>query len=273
MNRISGLNSADTMTESDSTGPSGTTMECKNCARRIIKEAAVYVVCNGPCNSSFHITCVGVSKDQQRSLARGVLWLCNGCLSRFDDWKKSAQNSPPFDASSVQQDVSELKNHVSRIMQALDLSSKQSSPSDVVFRHSTPVKTAALMNGSNVSYDSASGIQCDHVEQNVDREMEDTSENNRSFSLLLTNIDNTVSESDIKVMVCGCLGAPTADCESVIKLVPRRMDCTSFDYISFKVVLKSRWKLRAMSATTWPTAVKFREFLSRQNQTWKPRYT
>lgn len=262
------------MIEFNSTDSSAKAMECKNCARRIIKEAALYAVCNGPCNSSFHISCVGISKDQLRSLSRGVLWLCNACLSCFHDWKKSAQISPPSNAHSMQQDVSELKHQVSRIMQALDLSSNQSSPSDAVLRHSTPITTAALMNGSNVSYDGASAIQCDQVEQNEDQvrdqEMEDTAENNPSFSLLLTNIDNTVSESDIKVMVCGCLRAPTADCESVVKLVPRRMDCTSLDYISFKVVLKSRWKFLAMRASTWPTAVKFREFLSRQKRTWKP---
>lgn len=254
------------MVDSNKADPSENTTECKHCARRIITEVGLYTVCNGPCNSAFHISCVGISRDQLRSISRGIIWLCNSCLSSFNDWKSSTMDPTMPDATGMNQDISELKIQVSRIIDALDkITPNESSFAGAVLRNSTPVTTSSLLNGTNVSYECIGG--CDQREQNG--ELEETMDR-RSFSLLLTNIDSAVSEGDIKSMVCRCLDAPVDDCEHVVKLVPKRIDCRFLDYVSFKVVIKWKWKTLALRASTWPNGIQFREFLCRQSNTWKP---
>lgn len=263
-----------TMGESNDTSPSEKTTECKNCARRIITQVGLYVVCDGPCRNSFHISCIGMSKEQLQSRSNGVLWLCNTCLPCFHDWKQSIPSIPtPADTIRMQNDITELKSQVSRILNSLEgISPNKTQRSEFVLRHSTPVTSAGLMNGSNISYENASAIERDQTEQNDEQDqMEETSDGDHSFSLLLTNIDSAASEKDVMMMVCGCLNAPASDCESVIKLVPRRLNCSLLDFVSFKVVLKWRWKSLAMSASTWPIGIQFREFINRKNNTWKPR--
>lgn len=60
------------------------------------------------------------------------------------------------------------------------------------------------------------------------------------------------------------------DCLKVVKLVSRRTDCRLLDYISFKVILKDRWKDLALSNSTWPNGIEFREFECRRKNAWKP---
>lgn len=255
------------------TKPMETTEEqtkCKNCARRILVEVGLYAVCAGPCNQSFHISCIGLGKEQLNALERGIIWLCDNCLTCFRDWKNKVLQSPPLpDASTMYHEITELKGQVSRIINALEDISPNGSSSSI--RHSTPLPSSSLLNGSNQN-DTSTAANCAPVDSNnvSMKESHKCSDDTCRFQLLLTNIDCSVSENDIKEMVCRCLGAPPDDCDGVVKLVPRIIEHSVLDYVSFKVVLKWRWKALAMQSSTWPSGIKFREFITCRNNVWKP---
>ncbi|XP_062534865.1 uncharacterized protein LOC134204057 [Armigeres subalbatus] len=141
-------------------------------------------------------------------------------------------------------DIIELKAKIDSIMSML--SSNGECSSDTVMKLSTPNQQTLLDDSARVSNGA-----------------------NYSFALLLTNIDSSVSEDDVQVMVSRCLGACDTECKSIRKLVPRWVDTSSLDYISFKIVLNRKWKSIAMMPSTWPRNVKSREFRQRQC-TWKP---
>ena len=76
-----------------------------------------------------------------------------------------------------------------------------------------------------------------------------------------------VSEAEVKMMVCECVGAPIDDCYKTAKLVSKDVDSRTIDCVSFRVDLNVKWKEKALDAATWPCGIKFRQFV---NRTWKP---
>lgn len=259
------------MSEYDSTSQSEIA-ECKNCALRIYKEVGMYIVCHGPCNSAFHISCVGIDREQLQAISRGIIWLCNSCMPAYREWKTAQMNSTSLDTSSIVQNISDLKLQVSKIADALEKITPNGTSSPEMFkRHSTPVTSFKLNNGSRC-YDSIGREEHAQTEPVTDQDSElvKTNDDNRCFSLLLTNIDSAVSESDIKAMVCRCLDAPVEECEGVIKLVPKGVNYRLLDFVSFKIVLKWKWKSLSLRESTWPDGVQFREFFNRKCSTWKP---
>lgn len=259
-------NFADKMTDKKSK-VSEYLVKCSKCAIVIYTELALYVVCSGTCGHSFHIACVGMGRDHLRALKNGLMWMCGECLVTFNDWKNSQQKStPPTDLGQLHCEIAEMKSQISLIVDTLQRTASNEISSDSQqFRHSTPT-TYAKMCTSNDIYErdtkrdnqSAPNV---HVRPTVKDD---------HFSLLLTNISNNVLESDVESMVCRCLGAPMEDCLNVVKLVSRRTDCRLLDYISFKVILKDRWKDLALSNSTWPNGIEFREFECRRKNAWKP---
>lgn len=240
---------------------------CKKCALCIYTELRMYVECGGPCGHSYHIGCVGLNRELLRSLSYGFVWLCTECHPALNDWKNAKQaTSPPPVAlnNSVNTELAQLKLQVSAIMGTLD----RIIPEDIstvstsaIQLHSTPIAAPAeVMSGTNMSYESENSRAVPSA----------VLENDASFALLLTNIHIATTENDVDSLVRRCLGVPAGDCISVIKLVPKQVDYRLLNYISFKIVLNRRCKDLAMCASTWPHGIKFREFVNRFADTWKP---
>lgn len=235
---------------------------CKKCAICIYTELGMYAVCAGPCGNSFHIGCIDMSRDRLRALSNEIVWMCKECFSAFNTWKASQQESTSMlpDASSVNTDISLIKSQVSQIMHKLEciMPLNTSSPTS----HSTPIAASEMISGSNSS----------DMDRNrsAPNNTPTTTTKDDCFSLLLSNIDSTVPESVVESMVYRCLGVPVEDRIIVKKLVSKHIDCSSLDYISFKIDVKMKWKDKAMRASTWPSDIKFREFQRRPFNTWKP---
>lgn len=129
--------------------------------------------------------------------------------------------------------------------------------------HSTPVVPASMKR--KLTDDNANATDQPELNECLYAES-----NDHSFSLLLSNIDNATTESDIERLVCRCLGASTGDCIRIVKLVSSRTDCRLLDYISFQVILNIKILPCACQQSTWPDGIKFREFRHRQRNVWKP---
>lgn len=181
--------------------------------------------------------------------------MCEACLPAFNDWKNAQQkSSPSADISHIISELAGLKTQVSSIVDKLQLNS--SIPNDEFVASASLRDTTPIASETNTYLDLV--VERNQMQQSYGNEtvLDDTNNlNDRCFSLLLTNIDNKTSESDIEKMVYRCLGAPVGDCVNIVKLVSKRIDCRLLDYISFKVVLKRKWKELAMHASTWPNGI------------------
>lgn len=93
------------------------------------------------------------------------------------------------------------------------------------------------------------------------------------FSLFLSNIDASATEWDVHELVARSLGTSDPELLDVIRLTTNWNSRRAPDYVSFKVVLDRKYKARAMNPSTWPINVKFREFVKRSNNTWKPQWS
>ncbi|XP_062533754.1 uncharacterized protein LOC134202778 [Armigeres subalbatus] len=165
---------------------------------------------------------------------------------------------------ALHRDVEELKAKVETIMSLLAPNVKCSANS--AMQHSTPKTSPKFSN--TAPYVSTGRIES-FVPPDASSRSFTSTNMEESFAMVLTNIDGSVSEKDVQEMVTRCLGACDKECVNVRKLVPRWVDSNTLDYISFKIVLDTKWKSAALTPTTWPKNVKFREF--RQNLcTWKP---
>lgn len=238
---------------------------CGKCSLVIDVYADLYTVCEGMCAKSFHAKCVDLTEANLCALSSNIIWLCNPCMKVFCRMRErnstdvaTNTDTPP---RSVVEDLNELRNTVEDIV--CTLSKIVQKPNFATPHHcSTPISSLNLFDGTNE-------IGCttkrdESLESTTDMPDDDV------FSLYLTNIHKCVTKDDISSMVAQQLGAPLSNCLDVVKLMPKSRNINTLDYVSFKVVLDKRWKIIAMTAATWPKGVKFREFVSRLNETWKP---
>lgn len=109
---------------------------------------------------------------------------------------------------------------------------------DAPLIHSTLVSVSQLQDGTNA---------CSSIVNTCSQQGYATTDNNH-FSLLLTNIDTSVTEWDIRRMVARALDLDP-DYIDATKLVPF-WKTRHADFISFKIVLENRWKNKAMNSST-----------------------
>lgn len=249
---------------------------CRKCSLSIDPNADLYTVCEGDCACFFHAACVCLSEKDLCVLSSNIVWMCDDCMGRFRRVRDGVASDVPDDTtanneinkSSIEDEVKELKNTVAGIIETLSKMVPAASTNDPPPVHSTPVSSFTLLNGTN-----ACGTSMEDNESASEsvRQRRRTIDD-QHFSLLLTNIDASVVEDDIHGMVSQALGIGEHDpeCIDIVKLVSNWKSQKILDYVSFKIVLHKRWKLKAMNPSTWPKSVKFREFINRHNDTWKP---
>lgn len=229
---------------------------CKQCITHIDTMKGLYTVCEGRCARRFHASCVGLSESDLCALSNNIIWICDECMLEFCKARDTVPDSPRAhlsSTSSVAAELNELRCQVAKITDAISKIADQISPSVPTVptqRHSTPVSSPSPSN--NVSTRTIK--HCD----------------DESFSFVLSNIDCSATETDITRLVTHSLCVSEPECLKVAKLVPKWKNCDDMDYISFKIVIDKRWKETVLNAKTWPRNVKFREFVNRLNDTWKP---
>lgn len=170
-------------------------------------------------------------------------------------------NATEILSKSLEDDVKELQTNVADIMNAI--ASITNIPNIV----STSATTAsnesfALLNGTNVN--KLGAVSNDDYHQQRQKAIDDG-----EFAMLLTNVDVSVSETDIQQMASQAIGTPEPECINVTKLVSK-WKSRNLDFVSFKIVFDSKFKTRALNPMIWPRSIKFREFVHRNTQTWKP---
>lgn len=238
---------------------------CQKCTQKVNTNDDRYIICKGACAGRFHCSCMGIRGMHWKvinELTRNLLWMCDCCM---EDFTRSTNSSSPestaaVQANAIEADVSELKIAVAGIIDTIASMTKTepsiSPVNNIESVPSSPPDRNILLNGTAYVDTTADGGS-EHIEDGD------------YFSLLLTNIDSIATERDVQWMVSRAIGLTTPERFNVTKLVSKWKTNFNLDFVSFKVVLPSEFKLRALDPATWPKNVRFREFV-RINNTWKP---
>lgn len=236
---------------------------CKKCFRCIDCLVELYTICEGDCACFFHADCVGLKEADFDVLSRptNIIWMCDGCMMKYKKARDGIRPDPA-DATetttTIEQEVRELKIAVTGILDTLSKVSPTVSPDGA--RHSTPI-AYTLFDGTNGPDDAT---DYENLQRSSDTAIDDR------FALFLSNIDPCATEVDVHRMVSHALGISRPECLDVIKLTKKWNNRRIVDFVSFKVIIDRKWKSKALEPSTWPIKIRFREFIDKQNDTWRP---
>lgn len=247
-------------------------MHCTKCTHTVNAETDCFTVCKGSCYRAYHAHCVGLTEATISVFTKNVIWLCDDCLASFRAGRSSESNecttvsvgSAP--EMEIMKEINVLKDQIATVVTMLSGCHQSSTlvESSLQNKISTPISSPDSLNRTDESNaaegNSVAGTNCSSS----------VSKSQQSFSLLLSNLDNRVTEQDIDLLVSNSLGMVDKENVNVTKLVPKWKSCEEMDYISFKVVLDNKWKSTAMKSSTWPQTIKYREFVNRNRNTWYP---
>lgn len=242
--------------------------QCGKCSLSINVNDDLYTVCEGHCAKWFHATCVDITEDDMCALSGNIIWICDACMVLFCRIRERIHADATTNTESsrsVEDEIIDLKRTVTEIANTL-ANVMQKSDEAVPIHHSTPVSSPKLPNRTTVTDVIASA----RSEEPSQCSLQIPEAESDTFSLYLTNIDKSATENDISVLISRSLNVPLSCCTDVLKLVPKHKNMRLLDYVSFKVVLSRDLKPLALSATTWPKRIKYREFVNRMNETWSP---
>lgn len=212
-------------------------IDCARCPDPISRMGSLFATCRGPCGKSYHSSCIGLLRNQVTALSENVFWLCEQCATAFDQWKTAFQPESAISSpSAIDVEIVELKDHVAGILDRLALiTTKLSTFTTSV--SSSPVASSTLCSGTKDDNSSKERLCI------TDPSRIETVNSSDEFSLLLTNVNNAVSVEEIRAVVSRCLGAPSIECNNIMKLVPNWVDCRTLDYVSFKIDLNEKMEM------------------------------
>ena len=94
----------------------------------------------------------------------------------------------------------------------------------------------------------------------------------QKFWLYLSRISRDVTTEQVRALASRRLGTDAID---VVRLVGKGRDINTLSFISFKIGFDASFKAQALSSSTWPKGIYYREFQDNRNSTnfWKPQLT
>lgn len=245
--------------------------KCKKCALAVNVDNDLYTVCEGNCAKYFHAACVGITEDDLCALSGNIIWMCDACMALFCRMRERMHadastntESSHESALSVEDQLNDVKCAVKEIADMLSkVIPKPNVPAPIC--QSTPVSSPKPLDRPN---DMVTGerVQPEPEVSQCSMQMPEC----ETFSLYLSNVDSSATENDISVLISRSLNVPLSCCNDVVKLVPKNKNVSVLEYVSFKAVLRTDLKPLALSASTWPKRIRYREFVNRMNETWKP---
>ena len=90
------------------------------------------------------------------------------------------------------------------------------------------------------------------------------------FWIYLSRISPDVTADQIVALANNRLGTSGAE---AFRLVAKGRDVSTLSFISFKVSVDAELKAKALSASTWPSGILYREFKDERGNFWKPQKT
>lgn len=262
---------------------------CESCAHELTDQ--IVVKCNAFCSSKFCQRCSRMPDEILRAVnsSQNLFWACDACTdlmkkSRFRNAMVSVNDVNHTTIDELKAEIrdyvlGEIKTEIRlnfknfadnmpvtpigtlRPLVQVSTRSKRNREDDIDQTRTRPQK---LFRGTGVA--ASSGMTTTDGGPTIHEE--------DRFWLYLSGISPEVTDDAVSSLVSSAL--ETND-SIVTKLVPRGKDMSTLSFISFKVGLHPSLKEKAMTASSWPRGLVFREFVddSRDNRRgfWKPSIT
>lgn len=258
---------------------------CHSCANDVSGE---HIKCQGFCNATFHPRCSGISADLFDETTRNnqMFWLCKSCSAlmrdvRFRSVTRTAHELGQEAILNLHSDVlinmkseilTELKtviqSNFTTLMNSNTFTPKTSRRVDTepqtrgrrLFNKNNEKVTTAqkppLLEGTGSTLSPSNNITIVPVPA-------------PKFWLYLSRIAPDVSTEQISVLAKRRLC--TEDVQ-VIRLVASGRDTKDMSFVSFKIGICNELKQKALSTSTWPKGIIFREFRNNKSNVaaWRP---
>lgn len=257
------------------------TVNCKKCLNEIT-DARSSIKCGGFCSDTFCMKCCGLNDVILTAVAdkSNLFWMCNPCKDIME--KARFRNALVSAESANQKLIEDLKNTLrSDILNELKLEIRANFKTLIDSVPKTPVpgsQTFAFNSAKRKrdTDDTASNrpskllrgtdIICPLSAPATNSGIRD----DNKFWLYLSGISPDVPDDCVGKLVAEKLG--TSDITTV-KLVPRGKDPRVLNFVSFKLGMHMDLKTKAMTASTWPVGIVFREFVDKSEPRkvfWRP---
>lgn len=260
---------------------------CHACATDIIDG---FLSCNGFCKAEFHLKCCNIGSTLADELARNkqLFWMCQSCTKLMDDIRfvssvraahETGQKTAVCSHNEIVEKLKsemmvELKKEIRSNFTALINSSSLTPKSST--RPETAVGTLRsrrlfpnpvtneprhqdLLVGTGNSLSPSLGTFTVPAP-------------NKKFWIYLSRISRDVSAEQIRDLTAHRLD--TQDIE-VFRLVANGKNINELTFISFKIGVNYDLKAKALSPSTWPKGILFREFRDNKvySNFWRPQHT
>lgn len=254
---------------------------CQSCEGEIVGDS---VICQGFCNATFHPRCCGVAADTLNTVLmyNQVFWFCKSCTVlmkdiRFKNSARSAYESGQDNGVNIDSDTmqclkseiladlkAEIRSNFAALMNSNTFTPKSTRPPGVNSRITTGRRLfpkvddpkPVLMQGTGSTLSPSTDIGTVPASE-------------PKFWLYLSRIARDVSADQVSALAKKRLG--TDDVQAV-RLVARGRDLSTLTFVSFKLGMNADLKTKALSTSTWPKGVAFREFSDNRSggNFWKP---
>lgn len=252
-------------------------MACK-CCQKVVSDND-RIICRGFCGASFHAICVQLDFPLSvlRSNEKNIYWMCDDCSMMFANCQfrsflcRNDQNliGLPDSIKSIQDDITKLSSAVTTL--AAKVESKPLTP----FRLNS---SGSSFNNwpRNMSVNTPKRRRYENGDPQVSTAVTKPSCGTKAalacstIRLVKTSSDlvwihlsafhPTTTEQEICDMVCDCLHLTADQKPKVVKLVPKGIDLSTLNFVSFKVGVDKNLEKEALSSESWPENVFFRRF-------------
>lgn len=254
---------------------------CHACTNDVQEER---ITCRGFCSAVFHLKCCHLPSEMLDEIDRNrqLFWMCKSCAAIMSDVRHKKNVKAAYDAGLEKQ----LSGHTEllgklklEILEELKIEIRSNFTKLTNTTSTTPVSSRRSGNRSRTI---GSRRLFEKKDNNLPPLMTATGDSpspslgrltvpvsKDKFWLYLSRISRDVSAEQITELAKHRLS--TEDVE-VIRLVAKSKDIQTMSFVSFKVGVSTNLKAKALSSSTWPKGMLFREFVDNRKAEnfWKP---
>lgn len=257
---------------------------CHSCTLEITAE---HISCQGFCKADFHVKCSGLSTSaaDEATNHRQLFYLCKSCTNLMTDLRVRSSIRAAYEAG--QENVFSAHNEiVENLKLEIMTELKKEIRSNFAFLANSNCRTpkssrrpAPNVISSRRLFDKPQPrnqqqpMACGTAESiSPSHGVVAVAASQPKFWLYLSRISRDVTVEQVRELAQKRLGS---DDVIAIRLVANGRDVSTLSFVSFKIGMNFDMKAKALSTSTWPKGLLFREFKDNRStgNFWKPKQT
>lgn len=226
-------------------------------------------MCNGFCNSSFHLKCVHQSLEIRDTITTcsQLFWMCKACTKMMSNANfrraiTSTNDAMEYMVENQNKMLSELRKEIAlntnKINTILQRTPMHTTPH---ITRSHPVVSSRKRPRLHIDEPQHTSVSFGTKEITADEPIPLAPEQREDkFWLYLSGFDPQASIQQITKLVKSNLNINADAAVDVIKLVPKGRTLEELTFVSFKVGMESQLRDVALSGSNWQKGIIFRQF-------------